>query len=107
MGTTKLIVAYPGPKDVDAFEAVYQKEHVPMAIANLPGKTKIVATTVLQSPQRQSAVLPHCRGLLSFHGSPPALRGLSWRAANVGSRCEISSGGPSVIMRAEEDAFNF
>ena len=46
MGTTKLIVAYPGSKDVEAFEAVYEKEHVPMAIANLPGKTKMVSKTV-------------------------------------------------------------
>ena len=36
------------PKDVEAFEAGYQKEHVPMAIANLPGKTKMVSKTVLQ-----------------------------------------------------------
>jgi uncharacterized protein (TIGR02118 family) len=51
MTSSKLIVAYPQPKDVDAFEAVYEKEHVPMAIAKLAGKTKIVATKVLQSPQ--------------------------------------------------------
>ena len=51
MTSTKLIVAYPQPRDVDAFEAVYQKEHVPMAIANLAGKPKVVATRVLQSPQ--------------------------------------------------------
>ena len=36
----------PDPKDVEAFEAVYEKEHVPMAIANLPGKTKMVSKTV-------------------------------------------------------------
>jgi hypothetical protein len=35
MRSVKIIVAYPQPKDVAAFEAVYQQEHVPMAIANL------------------------------------------------------------------------
>jgi uncharacterized protein (TIGR02118 family) len=44
-------VAYPQPKDAEAFDAVYEEEHVPMAIAKLTGKTKIVATKVLQSPQ--------------------------------------------------------
>ncbi len=51
MKSVKLIVAYPQPKDASAFEKIYQQEHVPMAIANLHGKTKMVATKVLQSPQ--------------------------------------------------------
>jgi len=38
----------PDPKDVEAFEVVYQKENVLMAIANLPGKTKMASKTVLQ-----------------------------------------------------------
>lgn len=51
MATAKLIVMYPPPKDVKAFEAVYRSEHVPLAVAKLQGKTKIVATKVLGSPQ--------------------------------------------------------
>ena len=51
MKTVKLIVAYPQPQDASAFEKIYQQQHVPMAIANLHGKTKIVATKILQSPQ--------------------------------------------------------
>ena len=43
----KLVVMYPYPKDIDAFESVYNNEHVPMASENLSGKTKIVATKVL------------------------------------------------------------
>ena len=39
MTSVKLIVAYPQPKDVEAFDAVYQNEHVPLAVANLAGKT--------------------------------------------------------------------
>jgi hypothetical protein len=51
MANVKLVVIYPRPKDIEAFEKVYQKEHVPLAIAKLGGKTKIVATKVLASPQ--------------------------------------------------------
>src|SRR5260370_3067356 len=51
MAIVKLVVLYPRPKDVDAFEKVYQGEHVPLAVAKLGGKTKMVATKVLGSPQ--------------------------------------------------------
>jgi uncharacterized protein (TIGR02118 family) len=46
----KLVVIYPRPKDIEAFEHVYDNEHVPMAVDKLVGKTKIVATKVLGSP---------------------------------------------------------
>ncbi|MGH3055046.1 MAG: hypothetical protein ACRDL7_08730 [Gaiellaceae bacterium] len=46
MAEVKLVVVYPRPKDVDAFEKVYQNEHVPLAVAKLAGKNKIVATKV-------------------------------------------------------------
>ena len=51
MKSAKLVVIYPRPKDVDAFENIYQTEHVPLAVARLSGKTKMVATKVLGSPQ--------------------------------------------------------
>jgi hypothetical protein len=51
MAGVKLVVIYPRPKDVDAFEKVYRNEHVPRAIANLAAKTKVVATKILSSPQ--------------------------------------------------------
>ncbi len=51
MADVKLVVMYPRPKDVDVFEKIYQHEHVPLAVAKLGGKTKIVATKILGSPQ--------------------------------------------------------
>jgi hypothetical protein len=42
---------YPRPKDTDAFEHIYQSEHVPLVVARLAAKTKMVATKVLASPQ--------------------------------------------------------
>jgi uncharacterized protein (TIGR02118 family) len=107
MTSAKLIVAYPQPKDVDAFEAVYQKEHVPMAIANLVGKTKIVATRVLQSPQGN----PQFYRIAEVHF--PSIEALERCAETAGAKdtlahaAKISSGGPPVIMVAEEDTFTF
>src|SRR5215467_13811779 len=51
MSGVKLIVMYPRPKDIDAFEKAYQNEHVPMAMEKLKGVTKFVATKVVGSPQ--------------------------------------------------------
>lgn len=45
----KLIVAYPLPTNIDAFEQVFEQEHVPLAMRKLEGKTKIVATKLLVS----------------------------------------------------------
>ena len=51
MAEAKLIVIYPRPKDVEAFEKIYTEEHVPLAVAKLTGKTKMVATKITSSPQ--------------------------------------------------------
>jgi uncharacterized protein (TIGR02118 family) len=107
MTSVKLIVAYPQPTDVQAFEAVYQKEHVPMAIANLAGKTKIVATKVLQSPQGK----PQFYGIAEVHF--PSIEALQRCAESAGGKetlahaVKISSGGPPTVMIAEESTFTF
>ena len=107
MKSVKLIVAYPRPKDATAFEMIYQQEHVPMAIANLHGKTKIVATKILQSPQGG----PHFYRIAEVHF--PSMEVLQQCAESDGARdilahaAKISSGGPPVIMIAEEDTFTF
>ena len=51
MAGVKLVVMYPRPKDINSFEQLYQKEHVPMAVEKLSGKSKLVATKVVASPQ--------------------------------------------------------
>jgi uncharacterized protein (TIGR02118 family) len=107
MESVKLIVAYPQPLDPDAFEKVYQQEHVPMAIANLAGKTKIVATKVLQSPQGK----PQFYRVVEVHF--PSMEALQRCAESDGGKetlahaVRISSGGPPVIMIAKEDTFTF
>jgi uncharacterized protein (TIGR02118 family) len=107
MTNAKLIVAYPRPMDVQAFEAVYQNEHVPLAVANLAGKTKIVSTRVLQSPQGT----PPFYRIAEVHF--PSIEALQRCAESPGGKetlahaMRISSGGPPVIMVAEEDSFTF
>ena len=107
MKSVKLIVAYPQPKDAAAFEKIYQQQHVPMAIANLLGKTKMVATKILQSPQGE----PHFYRIAEVHFL--SMEALQQCAASAGGKetlahaVKISSGGPPVIMIAEEDTFTF
>ena len=105
MKSTKLIVAYPQPKDVESFEAVYQNEHVPLALANLAGKTKMVSTKTVQTPQG----MPAFYRIAEVHF--PSLEALQRCAESAGGKetlanaVKISSGGPPVIMVAEEESF--
>jgi uncharacterized protein (TIGR02118 family) len=107
MKNVKMIVAYPQPQDADAFDAVYQNEHVPLAVAKLKGKTKIVATKVLGSPQGKPAF--YCIAEVHF----PSMEALQSCARSQGGQetlahaAQISSGGPPVVMIAEEDTFMF
>ena len=107
MKSTKLIVAYPQPKDVEVFEAVYQNEHVPLALANLAGKTKMVSTKTVQTPQG----MPAFYRIAEVHF--PSLEALQRCAESAGGKetlanaVKISSGGPPVIMVAEEESFTF
>jgi uncharacterized protein (TIGR02118 family) len=103
----KLIVMYPRPKDIQAFETVYNRDHVPMAVDKLKGKTKIVATRVLGSPAGQAAF--HRIAEIHF----PSMQELEACAASEGGKqtlanaVAISSGGAPVFLVAEEETFEF
>jgi uncharacterized protein (TIGR02118 family) len=107
MAGVKLVVMYPRPKDVDAFEKLYQDEHVPMAVEKLKGKNKLVATKVMGAPQGT----PPFYRIAEVHF--PSMDALQACAASDGGKetlahaAKISSGGPPVIMVAEEQAFTF
>ena len=107
MTTAKLIVIYPQPTDLQVFEKAYQEEHVPLAIEKLCGITKIVATRTTASPQ---GAPPYYR-IAEAHF--PSMRALEDCAASEGGQetlanaMKISSGGPPVIMIAEEESFTF
>ncbi|SRR6266436_2066243 len=103
----KLIVMYPRPKDVQAFETVYKNQHVPMAVERLAGKTKVVATRVLGSPSGAPAF--HRIAEIHF----PSMEALEACAASEGCKqtlanaVSISSGGAPVFLVAEEETFEF
>jgi len=107
MSGAKLIVIYPTPTDVEAFERVYQQDHVPMAVAKLVGKSKIVASKVLGSPQGPA---PFYR-IAEIHF--PSMAALEACAASpggketIGHAATISTGGPPILLVAEEQTFTF
>jgi uncharacterized protein (TIGR02118 family) len=108
MADVKLIVMYPRPKDIDAFEKLYQEEHVPMAVAKLAGKTRFVATKVVATPDGSP---PPFYRIAEVHF--PSLEALQACAQSAGGQetvahaFKISSGGPPVILVAEEQIFIF
>jgi uncharacterized protein (TIGR02118 family) len=107
MPDVKLVVIYPRPTDIAAFEKVYTNEHVPLAVAKLGGKTKIVATKIVGSPQ----------GLPPFYRIAevyfPSMQALEACAASDGGKealahaVKISTGGPPIFLVAEEEIFTF
>jgi uncharacterized protein (TIGR02118 family) len=105
MADVKLVVIYPRP--VDVFERVYREEHVPLAVAKLGGKTKIVANKILGSPQ---GTAPFYRIAEVYF---PAKLALGTCAASEGGKealahaVKISSGGPPISLVAEEEIFTF
>jgi len=107
MAGVKLIVLYPRPTDIDSFEQKYQKEHVPMAVEKLAGKTKLVASKVVASPQGT----PPFYRIAEVHF--PSLEALQACAASNGGKqtlehaVSISSGGAPTFLIAEEESFTF
>ena len=107
MPDVKLIVIYPRPTDIAAFETVYTNEHVPLAVAKLGGKTKIVATKIVGSPQG----LPPFYRIAELYF--PSMQALEACAASDGGKetlahaVKISTGGPPIFLVAEEEIFTF
>ena len=108
MSDVKLIVIYPRPKDIEAFEKLYQEEHVPMAVEKLSGKTKFVATKVVATPDGTPS--PFYRIAEVYFPSLQALQACAESAGGqetVAHAIKISSGGTPVFLVAEEQTFTF
>jgi uncharacterized protein (TIGR02118 family) len=107
MAEVKFIVLYPRPTDIEAFEKLYQDEHVPMAVAKLAGKTKFVATKVVGSPQGT----PQFYRMAEIYF--PSMEALNACAASEGAKetlahaASISTGGQPIFLIAEEETFKF
>jgi uncharacterized protein (TIGR02118 family) len=107
MAEVKFMVIYPRPTDIEAFEKLYQKEHVPMAVKKLAGKTKFVATKVLGSPQ---GTPPFYRIAEIYFPSMEALNacaGSEGAKETLAHAVSITTGGHPVFLIAEEETFTF
>lgn len=108
MPAAKLVVIYPVPTDREKFERLYRDQHAPMAVNKLVGKTKIVATMILNSAQGGPAPF-HRIAEIHF----PSMPALQECAASEGAKetlanaVSISTGGPPIFIVAEEETFEF
>ncbi|SRR6266567_2051067 len=109
MAAAKLIVLYPMPKDMAAFERAYSGEHIPMAapIFQAAGATKAVLTKILGA----AAGTPAFHRIAEIHF--PSTAALQSCAASQPGRDalahahKISNGGPPIILTAEEEVVTF
>ena len=108
MAETKIVVIYPRPTDLDAFEKVYVEEHVPLALEKIKGVTKFAATKVLGTPDGSTP--PFYRIAEIYFSS---MESLQESAASAGTQeavahaFAISTGGPPIILVAEEETTTF
>jgi len=108
MAETKIVVMYPRPTDVDAFEKAYTEEHIPLAVEKIKGMIKFAATKALGTPDGSPApfyriaelYFPSMEALQKCAASP----GMQEAAAHAFA---ISTGGPPIILVAEQETTTF
>ena len=99
----KLIVLYPPPADVTTFERRYRLEHAPMVVQKVPGLRKFLAAQVLGTP---AGAAPYQRVAELYFDSMESLQAAMASPggqATVAHAVEISTGGPPVVLIAEDD----
>lgn len=108
MAEIKVIVMYPRPTDVDAFEKVYLEEHVPLAVEKIKGITKFAASKVVGTPDGSTPPF-HRIAELYF----PSMQALQESVASPGTQeavahaFKISTGGPPTVLVAEQETTTF
>ena len=103
MAGAKIVVLYPRPTDVDAFERAYMDEHIPLAKAKIGGATKFIFTTVRGVVGGEA---PYHRITEIHFASMEALQASAATPATqeaAGHATAISSGGPPVFLIADEE----
>ncbi|MFY9572564.1 MAG: EthD family reductase [Blastocatellia bacterium] len=108
MAETKIVVIYPRPKDVDAFEKIYVEEHVPLAVEKIKGVIKFAAAKVVGTPDGSTPPFYRIAELYF-----PSMQALQESAASPGTQqavahaFAISTGGPPIILVAEQETTTF
>jgi uncharacterized protein (TIGR02118 family) len=107
MAPMKAIALFPHPKDKEAFEEVYAEEHVPMILRNVRGLSKLVMSTLFDSPEKLG---PFYR-MVEFHfPSKTALfecLSAEDTRRTVEHAISISTGGRPIFFIAEVEEFEF
>ncbi len=109
MPGAKVVVLYPTPRDVNAFERLYTQDHVPMVTPqNFKGIQKFVASRVMGTADGSE---PPFYRLAELHF--PSMEALQAAAASASAQeavahaISISSGGKPVFLIAEEETRTF
>lgn len=107
MAGAKIVVLYPQPRDVAAFEKAYLEEHMPLAAEKLLGTSKVVLSKTFSSP---TAGPPQYHRIAEIHF--PTMEALQSCLSSPGGKetaahaILISTGGPPVFMIAEEETLS-
>lgn len=87
MAESKIMVIYPRPTDVDAFEKAYVDEHIPLAMEKIKGLSKFAATKVVGTPDGSTPPYLSNRGIvLPIDGGAAKVRGFRGHSGSGGSR---------------------
>lgn len=104
MAGVRLLVIYPRPKDIEAFERAYTRNHLPMAAEKIPAKTKFVTARMLGTPEGEE---PPFHRIAELHF--PSLEALQEAASSQGAQeaiadaVALSTGGAPIFLIAEEE----
>ena len=82
MAEVKLVVMYPRPKDIDAFEKVYQNEHVPLAVS-IGRQDQNSWDQGARFAGRYSCFLSHRRDSFPVNGGSGSMRSVRRREASA------------------------
>src|SRR5438128_11630686 len=108
MAEMKIVVIYPRPTDLEAFEKAYVEEHVPLAMEKIKGVIKFEATKVLGTPDGSTP--PFFRIAELYFASMEALQesvASSGTQEAVAHAFAISTGGPPIVLVAEQETKTF
>jgi len=109
MAGAKLVVIYPSPRDVKAFERAYTQDHAPMVTPEtFKGIRRFVASRIVGAADGSA---PPFYRIAELHF--PSMEALQAAAASapaqkaVAHAVSISTGGKPVFLIAEEEAKTF
>ena len=103
MAEAKIVVLYPPPADLAAFEGAYSEQHLPMAREGLVGATRLVLAKSVGAPDGS----PRFHRIAEvYYDSMEALQqslGTQSTQEVAKHAVSISNGGPPVFLICEEE----